>query len=489
MTSPLDAALASLLTEVLPDRRWFPAKGRAVGLTTVAAWDLPTEPGEPRVRDLLLALDGAAPDQPLLHVPVVLLGEGEGGGPGLLGTVRARDESPSDESAGDDDADGPGRSGAVVTYDVVDGPHHPAGWRALLRGATWAGGGSPGVLDAGRARVVTGEQSNTSVVLPGVAGGTILKVVRAVAVGPNPDLEVPRALADGGWAGVPRPLAWLSTASPRRDLAVLAELVPDADDGFELACTLAGHGASFDDLGRALGETVAQMHAALRDALPPTPDHATVEARWLVADLRARADRAIAEVPELAARAPGVRTVLDGLAADLGVDPEGGAETGTTTLPVQRIHGDLHLGQVLHGSTGWRVLDFEGEPLRPLAERTRPDLPQRDVAGMLRSFDYAAAVGGADDDVAPAWVAGAREAFLTGYREELARVSGPGEDGTPTAVADAVLRALELDKALYEAVYERRNRPSWLPIPVRGIDRIVELDAEQRGAGATGADL
>ena len=109
-----------------------------------------------------------------------------------------------------------------------------------------------------------------------------------------------------------------------------------------------------------------------------------------------------------------------------------------------------------HG--GWRIVDFEGEPLRPMAERAIPDLPPRDVAGMLRSFDYAGAVGAGPD--AAAWAAACREAFLTAY------ANAPGA----IALDPVLLRALVLDKAVYESIYEARNRPDWLPVPLAGID-------------------
>ena len=138
-----------------------------------------------------------------------------------------------------------------------------------------------------------------------------------------------------------------------------------------------------------------------------------------------------------------------------------------STPPRQRVHGDLHLGQVLHGPHGWLVLDFEGEPLAPLEARTRPDLAVRDVAGLLRSFDYAAAVGGATGDAAQRWVTAAREALLAGYAQASPPSSlEPGD-------AALLTRALELDKTLYEAVYEARNRPTWLPIPLAGLDRLA----------------
>jgi len=134
---------------------------------------------------------------------------------------------------------------------------------------------------------------------------------------------------------------------------------------------------------------------------------------------------------------------------------------------LQRIHGDLHLGQVIDApGRGWLLLDFEGEPLRPLPERTAPDLALRDVAGMLRSLDYAAGAAHREHgaDVPAEWAVAARTAFLDGYAREAGH--DPREDAE-------LLAALELDKALYEAVYEVRNRPDWLPIPVAGVRRLL----------------
>ena len=131
---------------------------------------------------------------------------------------------------------------------------------------------------------------------------------------------------------------------------------------------------------------------------------------------------------------------------------------------LQRIHGDYHLGQVLESpGRGWYALDFEGEPLRPLEERTREDLALRDVAGMLRSFDYAAGaaqLAGGDEARVQAWATAAKKAFLDGY----------GELGDEETI---LLEALVLDKALYEVVYEATERPDWLAIPLAGISRLA----------------
>jgi maltokinase len=152
---------------------------------------------------------------------------------------------------------------------------------------------------------------------------------------------------------------------------------------------------------------------------------------------------------------------------------------GESAGHVQRIHGDLHLGQTLRTSLGWKIVDFEGEPLKPLAERRLPDSPWRDVAGMLRSFDYAAQSVVKDldssDDAGPQivyrakeWLARNRSAFLDGYVERRM------ERGEPplTPSEQAIIDAYEADKAVYEVIYEARNRPTWVDIPLQAIDRI-----------------
>jgi maltokinase len=220
-------------------------------------------------------------------------------------------------------------------------------------------------------------------------------------------------------------------------------------------------GGDFAADSERLGAATASVHGDMAEVLPTEP----ADAEWftaLAAQMEQRLEAATAVVPQLAEHAEGLRRLYRAVA--------GSAEPATR----QRVHGDLHLGQVLRTATGWIVLDFEGEPARPLAERRELDSPMRDVAGMLRSFDYAARhmlVEQPDDPQrgyrAQEWAARNREAFCAGYS---------AASGTNPCGGSPLLRAFEADKAVYECVYEARNRPQWLMIPLQSLARLAAGD-------------
>jgi maltokinase len=250
-------------------------------------------------------------------------------------------------------------------------------------------------------------------------------------------------------------------------LAMLQQFLRTASDGWDLAQASVRNlyaeadlhadevGGDFAGESARLGEAVAEVHTMLLDQLGA----ATLPASELAALMGDRLDRALPVVPELSAHEEMLR--------------ESFARLGSLgTLDAQRIHGDLHLGQTLRTVRGWKLVDFEGEPAKPLAERMLPDSRWRDVAGMLRSFDYAArvverTVGGespaSHDQLAfraAEWADRNRDAFLTAYA---------GRDLTETE--HVILTAYVADKAVYEAVYEARNRPTWVSIPLDALAR------------------
>lgn len=428
----LDARLLAVLRPWLLGRRWFPVKDVDVELGIVGSLDLPSR--RSLVRVLLLSVRGGAL-RTVLQVPLVLT-TATGPTDVLIGTVDGLRV-----------LDGAGHADFLTAWlTAADGPADASEARAQLLPTS--------------GRVLTGEQSNTSVVLSADTGPVaILKILRALTGGENPDVDVPRRLVEVGWDAVPAPLGWLTATWTEPGglpetgyLGALSAFVPDAADGFELACDHARRAVSFAPLAAELGTVVASMHAALIRAYGTFQDDDPGRGPAAVADAVATRFAWAAEaVPALIGYQPAVESVLAAVRA-------------LPFVPArQRVHGDLHLGQVLRSAGRWYVTDFEGEPLAPLADRTRPDLAVRDVAGVLRSFDYAAAVGGLDVTAAGRWVPEARTAFLTAYE-----ASAPG-----SGAQALLLRAQELDKTLYEAVYEARHRPHWLPIPLAGLDRLT----------------
>lgn len=284
-------------------------------------------------------------------------------------------------------------------------------------------------------KVSSAEQSNTSVVF---GRDAIFKLFRRVSVGINPDIELNRAL---GLVGNPHIAKLLGAYEQQEDsqpcpLGMVTTFAANATEGWELATSSAGTGFASESFR--LGEAVASVHQSLAEALGTTTGQLPVDV------MRQRLAAVAETVPEVAQHVPAIEKRY--------------REWASESIPLQRIHGDLHLGQVLRTPETWLVIDFEGEPGQPLDERRRPDSPLRDVAGMLRSFDYAVHQGAHQN---PAdWAQRNRAAFCAGYGSDLSEQSH-------------VLAAYELDKAVYEAGYEARHRPTWLHIPLRAIERLV----------------
>jgi maltokinase len=317
----------------------------------------------------------------------------------------------------------------------------------------------------------SGEQSNSSVAF---GEDSLMKLFRRVSPGANPDIEVHKVLTEAGSEHVAHLYGWAEIADATGEpiqLAMLQQFLRTATEGWAFALTSVRNlfaeadlhpeevGGDFAGEAHRLGAAVADVHALLREHFPTTP----LDPAGTVAAMQQRLQDTIAIVPELEAVADTARSAFDRVSVAEGA-------------LAQRVHGDLHLGQTLRTSLGWKLVDFEGEPARPLADRMLPDSPWRDVAGMLRSFDYAARSVQRDFDVdeeagsqleyrGTEWVQRNRDAFLEGYAEV---------SGSLSHTDLALIEAYELDKAVYEVAYEARNRPTWIDIPLAALARTRE---------------
>ncbi len=450
------SALNQLLLQWLPEQRWFSGKGRAMSTVDTVALRLDEEP---LVELYLVYVDYADGGKDTFVVPVsrhpradegltaALIGEADDDPRWVYDAMRDRAVTPLWL-----DLFAAGRQHDGLTFTLEPGASIPADL--------------PG-------DIISTEQSNSSLVY---GESAILKLFRRLEAGLNPDVEIHDALHAAKNPHVAPLLGYLIIAGDEsRDqedgtIAMLQTFLPSASDGWSLATASVRDlyaegdlhpeevGGDFAGESYRLGEATASVHMDLAAVLP-TATLDPAELGGVAARMNARLDAALGVVADLLPHADGLRSRF----ADLAELAE--------PIPVQRVHGDFHLGQVLRTYRGWTILDFEGEPARPLAARRRLDSPLRDIAGMLRSYEYAAkrllVEGHSDPQLdyrAKEWAARNRTAFCDGY----AHAGGANPHEQPV-----LLRALEADKAVYEAVYEARNRPHWLPIPLASLTRLA----------------
>ncbi|HSA51918.1 MAG TPA: maltokinase [Yinghuangia sp.] len=482
---PVDAVCGRLLPW-LPRQRWFAGKGRTIrGVEVVSAVEVVA--GDPAMFHLVLAVEHQAAGGHPATVDHYQL---------LLGIRSRRIERLDYATIGRLRG---GTSDGTVLYDATHDSELTGWLLERFAAATPEAPEASGPLvfrrygerapRTGLAGLVVGaEQSNTSIVF---GDDVIMKLFRRLTPGVNPDLELCLALADAGSRRIPQPVAWFEAefAGETTTLGLLQDYLRTGTDGWELAKTsvrdlyadqdlhgigtadeLRAHEVGGDFAGESfrLGVATAEVHADLARTLP-TQVAGEDELADLADQMSRRLDSAAGIVPELLPYTDRLRDAY----RDLGrLGREG------HPVPLQRIHGDFHLGQVMRTATRWVLIDFEGEPAQPLGERRAAHSPLRDVAAMLRSFDYAARhllterrAGGAGAPAphlvrrAEEWAMRNRDAFCAGYAK-AGQVDPRAEP--------VLLRAFETDKAVYEVVYESGNRPSWLPVPMSAIRRLAE---------------
>jgi maltose alpha-D-glucosyltransferase / alpha-amylase len=513
----LAAMVASIPHEWLHRQRWFRAKAREiVSLELADAGVFRPEAGvNLPVPALRVRYSEGEPEVYLL--PFSFVRPVEGGEPlithsGLVGEIDVFEGL----------MDGPG---ALALLDAIEHEHQAPTVHGSFRGRRTD---QLARIEGKRAPVrrVESEQSNTSIIF---GDALILKIFRKLEAGENPDLEVTRFLVEHtGFTALPALAGWIEYEGGEGEPASVAglfEFVRNGGDAWAFTlralgrffaaaarsaadpASIAGREATrrmagdFVASARELGRVTGELHAALAsvDTVPDfAPEAATEEdtARW-VQEMRARAEVVFRELGRRLDAMPGgfPHAILNDLNALVRESAELSERLGEVRLLAEhgtvriRIHGDLHLGQMLRREDGhpggpdeWVILDYEGEPARPIEERRGKVSPLRDVAGMLRSFDYALRVALREHDQdtpsgrasleewGDAWVREIRRLFLEGYREGAGKASFLPRD---EEALERALAAFELDKAIYELGYELNNRPDWIWVPLVGIRNIT----------------
>jgi maltokinase len=446
------------LQEWVIGQRWFGAKGRTVSALEVLQ-GVPLRDEEPLLILALIAARFPAGTHDLYQVPIGIRHSDEGWDRGVIAEV--------------------------ASWTVYDGLTDPELARELLQrmrqqsiaragGSTltfrWMDGPE---LNGADIRPMGVEQSNSSMVY---GDALVLKSFRRLEPGVNPELELLRFLHGHGFENIAPLAGWYEYEGRlvESTLGILQQYLKGARDGWSLAVEPDGEDPDtlieqLDELGGVTG----RMHSVLgSDASDSAfaPEEPTDESLALItATVDEDIERIFKNLPAddenvapIAGRAQDIRERL-GQLSRIGA--------GGRTI---RTHGDYHLGQVMRTERGWVILDFEGEPARPLPERRQKRSPLRDVAGMLRSFSYVAAAGDilGTRTMPQDWEERARAAFLEGYfREVDPALLPPGQEST-----EKLLSVFELEKAVYELNYEINNRPDWVGIPVQSILRLLEAE-------------
>lgn len=446
-----------VLLGTIASQRWFGGKSRDV--LDARVLDAGVTPGEPPMLAVaIVEVRYGLQTHELYHLPLGFRPADEG----WRGSVIAETEG-------------------WTAYDAIADPELALRLLELMRNGTSLHTGEATIVfratgelpdDVDAVRAMGAEQSNSSLVFD---ERVALKLYRRIEPGTNPELEVLRFLTERGFEHTAALEGHVSYEGRpfEATLALLQEYVPSRGDGWKLALDALESGDSerLPLRARRLGEVTALLHNALgSDPSDPhfAPEEPSSEALALLsASIDEEIEQVFTSLPDIPALAQ-VRgrgeEVRDHLRLLTHIGNVG---------RIIRTHGDFHLGQALWtNEDDWLILDFEGEPARSVAERRRKRSPLRDVAGMLRSFAYAASAAKIQRGVDPPrdWEGRCRAEFLDGYLDTIEPTLLPaGRDQV-----ERLLTVFELEKAVYELRYELHNRPDWVAIPVAGILRMLE---------------
>ncbi len=458
MSELLDTLDEERLREWFVEQRWFGSKTREIAhLNVLESVTLRAE--TPRLVLALLEVRFPSGTHEVYQVPIGVRPAAEGWSERVIA-----------------------EAGGQSFYDALVDPAHARELLQLMRsgvdvpagdgvlGFRWSGTADQTPAAPVEVRPVGVEQSNSSIVF---GDELILKAFRRVEPGVNPELELLRFLSERDFPHIAPIAGWYQYEGRLMDatLGVLQAFLAGATDGWDLALdALSADPEAFLGSLHALGVVTGELHTALgSEASDPAfaPEQPSTEAlAILTATIDEEIERIFVELPDLEALDP-----IRGRGQDVQERLQLLSHVGAGGRII-RTHGDYHLGQTMLAERGWVLLDFEGEPGRPISQRRLKRSPLRDVAGMLRSFGYAAA-GSRILRGAPApegWEDRARETFLAGYFEAVdSQLLPPGQDATRK-----ILAIFELEKAVYELRYELNNRPDWVAIPTAGIVRLLE---------------